>query len=200
MHNNPPHHLATRTGPYGFPGLAGFMPGKKLLGIKRLSTFPEREHRRQNLALGVEAGVSHQPLAAVQAQAVELLDRVVGGIGTAGGSPSEAQVIKSTRPGVETIGNVPQTFAPSQLSKRHTDELLTTTEVAHLALCFVFVHQTLEGLAVHQVEHLAQDKSAGIHASKAGQNSNASHSFSFATCWPSTCCLNGVLLNRTPVK
>ena len=89
----------------------------------------------------------------------------------------EAQMVAGMRPRIEAIDNIPQSFPPRELGKRHADELLATTEMPHAGLGIVALHQAVERLSVDQIEKLGQYKSAGIHARKLGPISNASHPF-----------------------
>ena len=84
-------------------------------------------------------------------------------------------MVSNVRPCVQTLGNIAQPFPPSQLGKSHADELLPTAEMTHARLLVVAFHQTVESLAVDQIEELGQNKSAGIYAKKHGPISNASH-------------------------
>ena len=92
---------------------------------------------------------------------------------------AKTQRVKRLGFGVQTGGDVPQSFAPGQLRKGHADELLTTTEMPHPRLGLVTFDQTVERLAMDKVEDLRQHETARIHglASCRGcsQNSNASH-------------------------
>jgi len=95
------------------------------------------------------------------------------------------QVIPRLGLRVEARRNIPQTFAPGQLGKGHANELLTTAEMPHPRLGVVSFDQPVEGLAMHKIENLRQDVTAGIHRPKSCLgtlgNSNASHPFYFAS-------------------
>ncbi len=93
----------------------------------------------------------------------------------------EAQMVAGSRSRIQAVGNVAQSFPPSQLSESHADELLAATKMPDAGLRVVTLHQAVEGLSVDQIEELSQYKSAGIHAEKHEGNSNASHPFSFVT-------------------
>jgi len=79
----------------------------------------------------------------------------------------EAQMVAGMGPCIQAVDNIPQSFPPRQLSKRHADELLATTEMAHAGLGIVALHQAGERLAVDEVEDLGKDIAAGIHGRRA---------------------------------
>ena len=83
-------------------------------------------------------------------------------------------------PGIQAIGDIPQTLPPSQLGEGHGNQLLPTAKMADAGLGIVTLHQPVEGLAMNQIEELRQDKSAGIHGPKCARNSKASHPISSA--------------------
>ena len=76
-------------------------------------------------------------------------------------------MIKRLRLGVQTGGDVPQSLAPGQLGKSHTDELLATTEMTDPRLGIVAFHQTGKRLAIDQIQNLRKNVAAGIHAPEA---------------------------------
>ena len=80
-----------------------------------------------------------------------------------------------------TRGDVAQSFAPRKLGKGHANNLLPTAEMPDPAFRIVAFDQAVESLEVDQIEKAGQHKSAGIHAKKHEQNSNASHPFSAVT-------------------
>ena len=126
---------------------------------------------------GVErTGFAHEGLGQILPEPP--VARFVGiGQGRFGQRFPEAQMVAGMGPCIQAVDNIPQSFPPRPLGKRHADELLATAEMPHAGLGIVALHQAVERLSVDQIEKLGQYKSAGIHARKLGPISNASHPF-----------------------
>ena len=94
---------------------------------------------------------------------------------------AEAKMVKSLRPRIQAIDDIPQPFPPSQLGKSHADELLTTSKMSDARLRTVALHQAGKRLPMHQIEDLRKDVAASVHGRKGWQgirwSSNPSHRF-----------------------
>ena len=106
--------------------------------------------------------------------------------GGSGNRTAEPQVVECRGLCIEAGDDIPQPVAPSQLSEGHADELLSTPEMPDPRVGIVTPHQTVERLAMDEIENLGQDESAGIHARKAcktpAANSNPSHRLLVVSC------------------
>ena len=107
------------------------------------------------------------------------------GQGGLGNSLSKTKMVEGFASGVETGGDIAQSFPPGQLRKSHTDQLLSATEMPNFALRVVALDQTGESLPVDQIEDLGKDVAAGVHCHRSSPNdspsSNPSHPFWIAT-------------------
>ena len=118
-------------------------------------------------------GFLHKTLGKIRPELpVKLLVRVCqSGLGN---RLQEAQMVASFGSRIQTTGDVPQSVAPRQLSKGHAVELLTAAKIPPPRIHVVVVHQTVERLAVDQIEKLRHNRSARIHALNRDLNSNGS--------------------------
>ena len=64
--------------------------------------------------------------------------------------------------GVQAFLDVAQTHSPGQLRKAHADQLLPTTEVTCANV--VALDQSVEGLAVNQIQDLGEDIATRVHS------------------------------------
>jgi len=107
------------------------------------------------------------------------------GQGGLGNSLPKAEMVESFASGVETGGDIAQSFPPSQLRKGHADQLLPTPKMSNLALGIVAVDETGECLPVDEIEDLREDVAARVHgqvsSKTSAQSSNPSHPFCFAS-------------------
>ena len=105
------------------------------------------------------------------------------GIGQSGlgNSFSKTKMVESFASGVETGGDIAQSFPPGQLRKGHADQLLSATEMPNLALRVVSLNQPGKRLAIYQIEDLGEDVAARVHgrvsSKNVAQSSNAWHPF-----------------------
>jgi len=95
---------------------------------------------------------------------------------------AEAQVIEGLGPGIQAGGDIAQAFPPGQLRKGHGDELLAAAKVPDARLGSVPLNETIQGLAMKEIEDLRKNEAAGVHRLGACPNahraSNASHAVS----------------------
>jgi len=73
------------------------------------------------------------------------------------------QVVKCLGFGVEAFDDIAQTIAPSHLSKDHANQLLAHSEMPHTRVGMKARSQSGEGLAMNQIEDLAEDEATGYH-------------------------------------
>ena len=105
------------------------------------------------------------------------------GIGQSGlgNSFSKTKMVESFASGVETGGDIAQSFPPGQLRKGHADQLLSATEMPNFALRVVALNQPGKRLAIYQIEDLGEDVAARVHgrvsSKNVAQSSNAWHPF-----------------------
>ncbi|OBQ31762.1 MAG: hypothetical protein AN487_23640, partial [Anabaena sp. CRKS33] len=103
------------------------------------------------------------------------------GQGGLGNSFSKTKMVEGFASGVETGGDIAQSFPPGQLRKSHTDQLLSATEMPNFALRIVALNQPVERLPMNEFEDLGEDVAARVHGrvslKTAAQSSNASHPF-----------------------
>jgi hypothetical protein len=98
--------------------------------------------------------------------------------------PTQSQVIKLAGARVETSFDVAQTFAPGQLRKDQTNQLLPAGEMFDLVVAAITLDAALEHLWVNGIEELIQNELTGEHGSriaargarKGARNSSRSHS------------------------
>jgi hypothetical protein len=95
------------------------------------------------------------------------------GQGGLGNSFSKTKMVEGFASGVETGGDIAQSFPPGQL--------LSATEMPNLALRIVSLDQTGKRLAIYQIEDLGEDVAARVHgrvsSKNVAQSSNAWHPF-----------------------
>ena len=103
------------------------------------------------------------------------------GQGGLGNSFSKTKMVEGFASGVETGGDIAQSFPSGQLRKGHADQLLSATEMSNLALRIVALNQSGESLPVDQIEDLGKDLAAGVQGRRSSprpsRSSNPSHSF-----------------------
>ena len=127
-----------------------------------------------------DARLAHEPFGEIFPESpVPLLVGI--GQGGLGNSLSKTKMVEGFASGVETGGDIAQSFPPGQLRKSHTDQLLSATEMPNFALRVVALDQTGESLPVDQIEDLGKDVAAGVHCHRSSPNdspsSNPSHPF-----------------------
>ena len=107
------------------------------------------------------------------------------GQGGLGNSFSKTKMVEGFASGVETGGDIAQSFPPGQLRKSHADQLLSATEMTNFALRVVALDQSGESLPVDQIEDLGEDIATRVHCRRSSprlsRSSNPSHPFWIAT-------------------
>jgi hypothetical protein len=68
---------------------------------------------------------------------------------------------------------IAQSFPPSQLSKGHADQLLTTAKMTDFALRIVALDQPDECLPMNEIEDLGEDVAARVHSHPYSKNRRA---------------------------
>ena len=144
-------------------------------GVNRVLQFQSK------ILSGVEdTRLAHESFGEILPESIVSL--LVGfGQGGLGNSFSKTKMIEGFASGVETGGDIAQSFPPGQLRKGHADQLLSATEMPNFALRVVALDQTGESLPVDQIEDLGKDIAAGVHCHGSSPNdspsSNPSHPF-----------------------
>jgi hypothetical protein len=83
--------------------------------------------------------------------------------GGLGNSLSKPEMIQSFASGLETGGDIEQSFPPGQLHKSHADQLLSATKMPNLALRIAALNQPVERLPINEFEDLGEDVAARVH-------------------------------------
>lgn len=88
--------------------------------------------------------------------------------------------------GIQTRLDSAQPFSPSQLCKDHGRDLLTTADVANPIVGVVTLRTAFQGLTVHLIEYLRENKAASVHKPTASRtarwSSDPSRPFRFLSC------------------
>ena len=98
-----------------------------------------------------------------------------------------SQMIQLLGSRVEASFDIAQTFAPSQLSKNQTHELLPTREVFDFVVSTVALNTTMELLWMDAIQQLRKHKLTGEHASRIAAKTCPSSSASSSRSHPSYC-------------
>ena len=144
-------------------------------GINRVLQFQSK------ILSGVEnTRLAHEAFGEIFPESVVPLLVGIGQSGL-GNSFSKTKMVESFASGVETGGDIAQSFPPGQLRKGHADQLLSATEMPNFALRVVALNQPGKRLAIYQIEDLGEDVAARVHgrvsSKNVAQSSNAWHPF-----------------------